>query len=172
MQVLTEYSRALSRKYPEPVAIAIARDAQGKFNPITLGWTMLTSHEPPMMAISIGQSRYSLDIIRQAGEWVVSFPSSTMRNETLLFGTNSGRDMDKLTVSGAKTQPATAINGVILADAVANFECTLVTEVVTGDHVLFVGRVAAAHMNEDRSVKRLYSVGHELLSGVRPDATS
>lgn len=46
MQVQTIYRKAISRKYPEQVVIAIAKDAQGKYNPITLGWTMITSGSP------------------------------------------------------------------------------------------------------------------------------
>lgn len=169
MQVPVAYEQAIARKYPEQVAIAIARDTQGKYNPITLGWTMITSHEPPLMAISIGHTRYSLEVIRRAGEFVVSFPSSAMASEALLYGTKSGRDLDKLAASGAKTQPAGAIDSVLLTDAVANFECKLVSELETGDHVLFVGEVVAAHMNEDRAVDRLYSLGDDRLGGVTPD---
>ena len=166
MQVPVAYEQAMARKYPEQVAIAIAKDAQGKYNPITLGWTMITSQEPPLMAISVGHTRYSLEVIRHAGEFVVSFPTSAMASEALLYGTKSGRDLDKLAVSGAKTQPASAIDGVLLTDAVANFECKLVSELETGDHVLFVGQVVAAHMNEDRTVGRLYSLGDDRLGGV------
>ncbi len=169
MQVPVAYEQAMARKYPEQVAIAIARDAQGKYNPITLGWTMITSHEPPLMAISIGHTRYSLEVIRHAREFVVSFPTSAMASEALLYGTKSGRDLDKLAASGAKTQSAGVIDGVLLTDAVANFECKLVSELETGDHVLFVGQVVAAHMNEDRTAGRLYSLGDDRLGGVTPD---
>jgi flavin reductase (DIM6/NTAB) family NADH-FMN oxidoreductase RutF len=166
MQTPTTYKAAMSRKYPEQVAIALARDPQGKCNPITLGWTMLTSHEPPMMAISVGLTRYSLEAIRQSREFVLCFPSSEMAEQTLLFGTKSGRDLDKLAAVGAATQPATKIDGVLLADAVANFECRVVSEVQTGDHVIFVGEVVAAHVNEDAGFGRLYSLGDDRLGGV------
>ncbi len=96
MQVSTTYEQAVSRRFPEQVAIAIARDAQGKHNPITLGWTMLVSQEPPMMAIAVGKTRYSLAAIRRAGEFVLSFPSSKMVEDARFHGTQSGRDMDKL----------------------------------------------------------------------------
>ena len=52
MQRAASYDEAIGRKYPEQVVIAIARDSDGKFNPITLGWVMCTSGKPPMMAIS------------------------------------------------------------------------------------------------------------------------
>ncbi len=121
-----------------------------------------------MMAISIGRTRYSLEAIRQAGEFVISFPSSAMATEAVLFGTKSGRDLDKLAESGVKTQPAAKIDGVLLADAAANFECRLVSELDTGDHVLLVGQVVAAHLNRRRSVPRLYSLGDDRLGGVVP----
>jgi flavin reductase (DIM6/NTAB) family NADH-FMN oxidoreductase RutF len=168
MQVATTYEQAVSRRFPEQVAIAIAKDVQGKHNPITLGWTMLVSQEPPMMAIAVGKTRYSLEAIRQAGEFVLSFPSSKMAEDARFHGTQSGRDMDKLAKCGTRTQPATQIDSVLLSDAVASFECKLESEFETGDHVVFVGRVVASHMHEDVSVRRLYSLGNEELGGVRP----
>lgn len=168
MQIAAEYTEALRRKYPEAVAIGIAIDPQGKPNPIALGWVMSTSIEPPMLAVSIGLTRYSLEAFRQAGEFVVSFPSSTMVADTLFHGTKSGRDMDKLAACGTRTQPATQVRGVLLADAVANFECRLESELPTGDHVIFVGRVLAAHVNADRALRRLYSLGNDQLGGVVP----
>ena len=158
MQVLTNYNKVIRRKYPEQTVIAIARDKSGQYNPITLGWTMFTSHNPPMMAISIGLNRYSLEVIRYAKEFVISFPSSSMGKEALFFGTNSGRDIDKLDKCKIKTQPAHKINCVIISEAVANFECKLESEHKTGDHVIFVGRVVASHMNKDETVGRLYTL--------------
>ncbi|MCK4342512.1 MAG: flavin reductase family protein [Phycisphaerae bacterium] len=168
MQVATTYENAMARKYPEQVSLAIAKDARGKHNPISLGWVMNTSIEPPMLAISIGLTRYSLEVLRHAREFVLSFVSSTMAEDALFHGTRSGRELDKLAQCGTKTQPATVIDSVLLADAVANFECKLESELVTGDHVIFVGRVVAAHMNEDPSVRRLYSLGNDQLGGVVP----
>ncbi len=158
MQRETPYSQAIGTKYPEQTVIALARDASGKCNPITLGWTMVTSHMPPMMAISIGKTRHSLEVIRRAGEFVIAFPSSDQEREAMLFGTKSGRDTDKLTEAGSKTQPASKIDCVLLAHAVANFECRLVGEMETGDHVIFVGEVVCCHVNENR-LDRLYTVG-------------
>ncbi|MFQ5805180.1 MAG: flavin reductase family protein [Phycisphaerae bacterium] len=168
MQLATTYEQAVSRRYPEQVAIAVAKDARGKHNPITLGWTMLVSHEPPMMAIAVGKTRYSLQAIRQAREFVLSFPSAKMVEDARFHGTQSGRDVDKLARCGTKTQPATQIDSVLLSDAVASFECKLESELESGDHIVFVGRVVASHMHEDTSVRRLYSLGNEQLGGVNP----
>jgi len=169
MQVESSYAEAIARKYPEPIAIAIARDPQGKYNPITLGWVMCTSHEPPMLAISVGLTRYSLEAIRHAKEFVIAFPSTNMAEDALFFGTKSGRDVNKLEARQTPTLPATKIDGVLLADAVANFECTLDGELHTGDHVIFAGRVVAAHVNSDPAVRRLYTVDKNYkMAGVTP----
>ena len=168
MQVAATYEQAQTRKYPEQIAIAIAKDQHGQHNPITLGWAMTTSIDPPMLAISIGLTRYSLEVIRHAGEFVISFPSPAMERDMLFFGTKSGRDLDKLAACGTKTQPATVIDSVLLADAAANFECKLDSELTTGDHVIFAGRVVAAHMHKDPAVRRIYILGGEQFGGVVP----
>ena len=169
MQVTTSYEQAVSGKYPEQVAIAIVKDGRGNYNPITLGWTMITSHQPPMMAVSVGHTRHSLGAIRQAREFVICFPSSAMAEDALFYGTRSGRDLDKLSERGTPTQPAAAIDCVLFADAVANFECRLESELETGDHVLFVGRVVASHVHESGEVRRLYTLDKDYqMGGVVP----
>lgn len=171
MQKRVTYGEAIARKYPEQVVIAIARDASGKCNPIALGWTMITSAEPAMMAVSIGIGRHSLGAFRHAQQFVISFPSGQMESDMLYFGSVSGRDEDKLATRGTKTEAATKIDCVLLSDAVANFECEVAAELPTGDHVLFVGRVVAAHTNADASATRLMNFGEgEFGVAVRTDA--
>ena len=158
MQKEVPYSQAIVQKYPEQIVIAIAREPGGKCNPITLGWTMITSASPPMMAVSIGLTRHSLEVFRQAGEFVIAMPSEHQVQETLLFGTRSGRDCDKFAEAGTKLQPAGKVDCVLLAEAVANFECRKVAELATGDHVLFVGEIVCSHVHPD-APNRLYTVG-------------
>ncbi len=163
MQTQVPYGEAVATKYPEQIVIGIAKDPQGKYNPITLGWTMIVSGSPPMMAVSIGKTRYSLDAFRGAGQFVIAFPSQHQACEAMLFGTTSGRDGDKLAAAGANTAPAEKIDCVLLADAVANFECKLISETDAGDHVIFVGQVVRSHRNAE-PLNRLYTLasGHKM----------
>jgi len=158
MQVAAPYTEAIVKKYPEQVVIVLAKEQSGRINPITLGWTMPTSHEPPMMAFSVALRRYSLGVLRAAKECVIAYPSELQAEETLMFGTKSGRDTDKLELSGLKTVPATVVDCVLLDDAVANFECRLVSELSTGDHVIFAGEIVASFVNPE-APGRLYTVG-------------
>jgi len=169
VQVKGEFASAEARKYPEQIVIVVAKDAQGKFNPVTLGWTMIASAEPPMMAIAVNRTSHSCAAIQHSREFVLCFPSRNMVSDMLFFGTHSGRDLDKLGVRGTRTQPATEIDGILFCDAVASFECRLENELETGDHVLFVGRVVASHVNEDTTARRVYSLGRGEYGGVVPE---
>ena len=128
MQEQVEYQEAIKTKYPEQVVIAIARDKDGRPNPVTLGWTMIVSGNPPMMAIAVAKKHYSIGTIRHSKCFTIVYPSSQMSDAAMFFGSRSGRDVDKLAEFDCKTAPAKEIDSVILADAVANFECTLVSE--------------------------------------------
>jgi flavin reductase (DIM6/NTAB) family NADH-FMN oxidoreductase RutF len=157
MQREVDYPEAIVTKYPEQIVVAIAKDTKGKYNPITLGWTMLASGTPPMMAVAIARNQWSILAFRHAREFVIAFPSEHQEKEVMLFGTKSGRDCDKLAEAHANTEPAKVIDCVLLADAVANFECNLIGEMEAGDHIIFLGEVLRAHRNES-DLKRLYTI--------------
>ena len=158
MQKQAEFPEAIKTKYPEQVVIAIARDKNGKANPITLGWTMIVSGKPPMMAIAVASTHYSIETIRHSKCFCLAFPSSERAEMALFFGSKSGRDIDKFAEFDCKTEPAKTIDSVLLSDAVANFECTLESETAAGDHIIFVGKVICSHINTEPK-KRLYTIG-------------
>ena len=163
MQKQVKYEQAIKTKYPEQVIIAIAKDKKGKANPVTLSWTMIVSGEPPMMAISVYKRHYSIKTIRHSKCFTISFPSSDMADATLFFGSHSGRDTDKFAAFKCKIEPAKKIDSVLLADAAANFECVLDSQKPVGDHIVFFGRIVAAHTNT-KPKKRLYTLapGHKM----------
>ncbi len=168
MQKPVEFAEAVKTKYPEQVVIAIAKDKRGKANPITLGWTMFASGNPPMMAIAVASGHYSVQAIEHSRCFTIVYPSAAMAQEALFFGTHSGRDRDKLAESNCLTEPAAFIDSVLLSDAVANFECVEESRLPAGDHIIYVGRVVAAHVNTEPA-PRLYTTapGHQL-GAVRP----
>ena len=158
MQKKVGYEQAVRTKYPEQVVIAVAKDKTGRANPVTLGWTMLVSGDPPMMAIAVAKTHYSIETIRHSRCFTIAFPSSEMSGAALFFGSRSGRDVDKFAEFECTTEPAKKIDSVLLSDAVANFECELEWEKEAGDHIVFVGKVVSSCMNTVAK-KRLYTVG-------------
>lgn len=139
---------AFSKKYPERVVLVTCCDKFLKPNAITLGWCMQTSFQPPLIAISIGLTRYSYKLIAETKEFVVCFPSENMTKEVLYCGTHSGRDVNKFEKTKLKTKSAKLIKPPLLQDCVINLECKLVQELKTGDHAIFVGEILTSYVSE------------------------
>ena len=158
VQKQVEYRRAIRTKYPEQLIITIARDKNGKANPMTMGWTMITSGRPPMMAVSMSKGHYTTQCIKHSKCFTIVYPSSDMADAALFFGTHTGRNIDKFAEFDCPNEPAKKIDSVLLTEAVANFECQLEEQFETGDHIIFVGRIVASHINTVPK-KRLYIVG-------------
>ena len=76
---------------------------------------------------------------------------------------------DFIAGQGTATQPTAKTNSVLLADTVVNFECILDSQLTTGDHMILVGRVVAAHVNQNPAIRSLYTLrsGYEM-GGVVP----
>lgn len=158
MQKEVEYKEASRTKYPSQVVIVIAKDKDGKANPVTIGWFMTASASPPMMAFALVPKRYTTEAIRHSKCFTIVYPNEGQADAAMFFGTHSGGDTDKLAEFDCKTEPAKEIDSVLMTDAVANFECTLESETVAGDHIIFVGRVLTSHINT-QEMKTLYAVG-------------
>ena len=162
------YSEAIGRKYPEPIAWATCVDEGGRANAIALGWCMCTSGSPPMLAISVGLTRYSHELIEKAGEFVVVFPSEGMKGATMVVGTKSGRHGDKMAEAGVRLVPGSVVTAPLVDDACANFECRVVGRLRTGDHTIFVGEVVASHVGPGEG-RRIYTLGgNRAFSAVGP----
>jgi flavin reductase (DIM6/NTAB) family NADH-FMN oxidoreductase RutF len=148
-----EYSVAnAATKHPAKVVVAIVKDKDGKFNPITLEWYMKTSIKPPMYAISIGHTRYSHECLQKNRFFNLCFPSKQMIEAVKLWGSKSGKDMDKLIIAGHEWFTGRLAKYPIIKDAKATFECEVVTQVKSGDHTIFVGEVKHSWVDDDKEV--------------------
>jgi len=149
---------AWERKYPEAVVLVTSVDRNGKANIISLGWSMCTSFQPPMLAISIGKTRYSHNLVSENKEFVLAFPSEELAEAVLYCGTHSGRDVDKFRDRGLTAVKAKRIAPPLIEECIANFECKVVGELDTGDHTIFAGEILAAYVSEKKK-KRLFTAG-------------
>jgi flavin reductase (DIM6/NTAB) family NADH-FMN oxidoreductase RutF len=159
MQKRASISEAWGRKYPDEVVLAITKSKDGRINVMAIGWVCIVSDEPPMFILGIDDPAYTLELIRENKEFVIAYPSKSMAKESLYFGTTHGHDIDKGKISGLAFEASTVVDVPLLADAVANFECRLVTEYRPGNCPLVVGEVVASTVNTDESVKRLINAG-------------
>jgi len=166
-----EVNEAVQHKYPESIVLVITVDSGGRPNVMPAGWSMFTSSTPPMYAVSIGIERYTHELIEDVREFTVAIPAPNMGEAIRVCGTQSGRDVDKVTAASLRTEPATEIAPPLLRGAVANFECRMAHELRTGDHTIFVGEIVTAHLAED-AAQRLLNFGPGLYAAARPLAGS
>lgn len=146
---------------PSRVVLAVCYDREKKrSNPIALGWKMQTSIKPPMVAISIGKTRYSHKLLMETGEFVLAVPGEDMAEEVLFCGTNSGRNMDKFQKAGLTPIKAKLVKPDLIKECVVNLECKVSGYLDTGDHTIFAGEVLNSWVSEEKK-KVLISVGSE-----------
>jgi flavin reductase (DIM6/NTAB) family NADH-FMN oxidoreductase RutF len=140
---------ALKHKYPEWIDLVVSRGADGGVNVMPVGWSTIASGTPLLYAVAINARHHTTRLIHETREFVVAAPSAAMAEATLYCGTHSGREGDKVKPAGLQLVPASVEQVPLLRRAVYDLECRLHTAVETGDHVLFVGEVVAAHLDEE-----------------------
>lgn len=132
--------------YPRQTVLVTSCSRDGKKkNVLTLDWTMPTSFSPPMVAISIGKSRYSHELIKEGREFVVALPTEKMENIVLYCGGTTGRNRNKFKESGLTPVDAEKVKAPLIKECPVNVECRVVETLDTGDHTVFVGEVVAVH---------------------------
>ena len=149
MKEVIALSRFTPLLHPCLTFLVTAVDQAGKANIITIAWLTPLSVEPPLVGVSVRPSRYSYDLIRSCGEFVVNVAPYEIARQALLCGRRSGREVDKLEATGLTPRAAKRVRPPILEECLAHIECKVVREVECGDHVLFIGEVLAASARTD-----------------------
>ena len=81
--------------YPLPAVMVSVRDLKGKDNIITVAWTGTICTNPPMAYISVRPERYSYDMLKESGSFVINLTTRDLVWATDYCGVTSGRDVDK-----------------------------------------------------------------------------
>lgn len=144
---------------PEHAVLLISGSTHEHANIMVAGWVMRVSHTPPLMAVSVGLTRYTHKLMEESDEFVLSYPVKDQEQIIAYCGSRSGRDVDKIEALNIKTAPAKRAHLPILAESRANFECAIVNRIRAGDHTIFVGEVLAAWGNPSKNP--LINVGNE-----------
>ncbi len=120
----------------------------GKPNIISIGWSMPTSFNPLLVAISVGTSRYSHKLIEEGGEFVINIPPSSLAGKVKFCGSCSGETTDKFKEARLTPLKSEKVKPPRIAECLAHVECKLVDKFSTGDHTVFIGEVVAGSADE------------------------
>lgn len=143
---------ALDRFYPLSCVYVISTNKQGEPSGMVASWFIQTSFDPPLVAVSIGKSRLTYNLVKESKEFVIAVPNEKLKEVIRVFGRKSGRDVNKFKETNLKTKKAKFVKSPLLEDATFNYECELLKIVDTGDHSIFIGKVVASWINEKKKV--------------------
>ena len=92
-------------------------------NVLTIGWTGIVCTRPPMTYISVRPERYSHDIIKNSGEFVINLTTSAMVRTTDFCGVKSGRDINKFEACNLHIGPAQKVSAPVFEECPVSLEC-------------------------------------------------
>lgn len=143
---LAYFSRIMA---PHPAVLITTISKADEPNIIAVAWIIPTSFKPPLLAISVGKTRYSHKLLEETGEFVVNIPAKELLDKVEYCGSTSGRNVNKFEKAGLTPNPAKKVKAPIIEECVAHIECRVVDRLPTGDPTLFVGEVLAAYADEE-----------------------
>ncbi len=134
--------------YPLPVVLVSAASGDGRKNLFTVAWTGTICSDPPMVSISVRPERYSYDMIRESGEFVINLTTEKLAFATDYCGVRSGRDVDKWKEMGLTPVRGTLGKAPMVKESPVNIECRVTEVKELGTHHMFLAEVAAVHADE------------------------
>lgn len=132
-------------KLPYPVTVVTVGRGKAE-NALTISWISQVSFDPPHLALAIDRVHYSEELLRGTGTFVVNLLRDDQRKLAGHFAREAMAGDDKL--AAVETREA-AGGAAILADALAWYDCEVVSIQPVGDHFLVIGRVVDAGTGPD-----------------------
>ena len=134
--------------YPLPAVMVSCADKEGHDNIITIAWTGTICTNPAMAYISVRPERYSYEMIRSSGEFVINLTTKDLVHATDYCGVKSGRDVDKFADMHLTSVPSVKIEAPAIAESPVNIECKVKQVLELGSHDMFIAEVMAVNVDE------------------------
>lgn len=134
--------------YPIPAVMVSCQRPGEKPNIITVAWAGNVCSSPAMLSISVRKERYSYDIIKETGEFVVNLTNEKLTRATDWCGVRSGRDYDKFKEMKLTPQESSKISAPGIAESPVNIECKVKSVIELGSHDLFIAEVMCVTVDD------------------------
>lgn len=133
---------------PVPVVMVSCGDVNHG-NIITVAWTGIVNSDPPMTYVSIRKERYSHEIIKNAGDFVINLTTEELTFATDYCGVKSGRDTDKFKEQKLMPLPAEKVKAPLIAQSPVNLECKVKEIHEYGSHDMFIAEIVNVQAAEE-----------------------
>ena len=129
--------------YPLPAVMVSCGRRGERPNILTVAWTGTVCTNPAMVYISVRPERYSYDIIRETGEFVINLTTGKLARAADYCGVRSGRDVDKFQEMHLTPAPAEHLAAPLIGESPVNIECRVTEVKELGSHHMFLAEVVA-----------------------------
>ena len=133
--------------YPIPAVMVSCGDMK-RSNIITVAWTGIINTKPPMVYISVRPTRYSYDIIKKSGEFVINLTTKRLTYATDWCGVKSGKNVDKFKEMKLTKQKANIVKCPMIKESPVSIECKVREIKKCGTHDMFIADVVAIDADE------------------------
>jgi flavin reductase (DIM6/NTAB) family NADH-FMN oxidoreductase RutF len=140
--------RARTVVYPTPVFVVATYDREGRPNAMTAAWGGICASQPPCVAVSIRESRYTTGNIIQRGAFTINIPSEEHVQAADYFGMVSGRNADKFAATGLTAVASDLVDAPYIAEFPLALECRVIQRIEIGSHIQFVGQIVGIQAEE------------------------
>ncbi len=134
--------------YPIPAVMVSCQREGEKPNIITVAWAGNVCSSPAMLSISVRKERYSYDILKETGEFVVNLTNRKLAAATDWCGVRSGKDYDKFKEMHLTPQESRFVSAPGIAESPVNIECKVRNILELGSHDMFVAEVLGVTVDE------------------------
>lgn len=110
-------------------------------NIITIGWTGILATKPPKTYISVRPERYSYNILKERGEFVINLASKNLCEKVDYAGIYTGKKVDKFKETGLTKIPSEAVTCPTIAECPVAIECRVSEIIPMGTHDVFVADI-------------------------------
>lgn len=133
--------------YPIPAVMVSCGDME-KSNIITVAWTGVINTNPAMCYISVRPERYSYNLIKETGEFVINLTNKELVYATDWCGVKSGRDVDKFKSMNLTREKANFVNCPTIKESPVSIECKVKEIKELGSHHMFIAEVLSINASE------------------------
>ena len=126
---------------PVPAVMVSVTDKAGNNNIITVAWAGTVCTNPPMLSISVRPERFSYNMIKETGEFVVNLTTEELLRACDYCGVKSGRDVDKFKELHLTPLAMQHVSAVGISQSPVNIECRVRKIEELGSHTMFIADV-------------------------------
>ena len=133
--------------YPLP-AVMVSCGNMEKSNIITVAWTGILNTNPAMVYISVRPTRYSYNLIKENGEFVINLTNKNLVYATDWCGVKTGSKVDKFKEMHLTKENANFVQCPMIKESPVSVECKVKEIREMGSHHMFVAEVLAINADE------------------------